>query len=323
MRRRQLLQLVSCLPGATLAAAADQTKYPNKPVRVIVPFAVGGNTDVIGRFFAQRLTDALGQTFFVENKTGSGVVVGTDLVAKSEPDGYTLLVGTSAHAVNASLFKTLPYDPVKDLKPVALVAQVPMVLSVHPSFAAKDAQEFVALLRRNPGKYSFGSSGNGGSLHMAAELLKFQEGVSAVHIPYRGAGPAMQDVLSGQVHFIIDPVSTSLPHIKSGRLRPLAVTTATRSALLPNVRTMKEQGFTRYETSTWNMFFVPAKTPDDIVGRLSAVLRQTVQDLQTAKRLTELGVEPVDSTPQSAAVYLEKERLQWASVIKAAGIQPD
>lgn len=321
MQRRHIVLLSLSLAASRSVFA--QAKYPDHPVKIVVPYAAGGNTDVIARIYAQKLSEALGQQFIVENKTGSGAVVGTDAVAKSLPDGYALLMGTSAHAVAPSLFPKLPYDAINDLKPISLVAEVPMVLSVHPSVAAKDAQEFVNLLRKNPGKLNFGSSGNGGSLHMAVELLKYQEHVSALHIPYRGAGPALNDAVAGQFEFIIDPISTSLPFIKAGRLRPLAVTTAQRSPLLPNVKTMQEQGFSKYETSTWNMIFVPSKTPDAVVQIIAEALSRINADPGTVKRLGEIGAQVVKSNPSQAAKYLEQERRQWASVIKAANIKAD
>lgn len=321
MRRRALVQFSLSLPALGIAHA--QERYPSRPIRIVVPYAVGGNTDVLGRIYAQKLSELLGQPVVVENRTGAGIVVGTDAVAKSAPDGYTLLIGTSAHTIAPSLYDKLPYDTARDLKPVSVFAEVPMVLSVHPRIPAHDARALVALLRKNPGKFNFGSSGNGGSLHMAVELLKHQQKVSALHIPYRGAGPALSDAVAGQFDFIIDPISTSLPFIKAGRLRALAVTTATRSPLLPDVATMKEQGFSDYETSTWNVLLVPAAVPNDIVQKLADAMTQINADPAVRKRLAEIGVNVVKSDPAHAARYLESERAKWAAVIKSAGIKPD
>lgn len=323
MNRRDLLRasLAASLLPTILSTSRAADKYPSRVCKVVVPFAVGGNTDLVGRFYAQKFSELFGQQFIVENRTGSGVVVGSDHVAKSAPDGTTLLIGTSAHAVNASLYAKLPYDPVRDLRPVALLAEVPMVLSVPPRVPARDANELVALMRQQPGQYSFASSGNGGSLHTAAALLLHQQKLSALHVPYRGAGPALTDAMAGQVDFIIDPVSSSAPFIKAGRLRPLGVTTRRRSPLLPEVPTLQEQGFTDYETSTWNILLVPARVPDDIVKTLADAVARINAQPETVKALRENGLEVIESSPAHAAAYLEQERAKWAAVVKAGGIK--
>lgn len=321
MQRRQFVLATTSAAFAPLGHASD--KYPNKIVRIIVPFAAGGNTDIVGRFYAQKLSETFGQQFIVENRTGSGIVVASDHVSKSPSDGYTLLIGTSAHAVAASLYPKLPFDVVRDFRAISMLAEVPMVLSVNPSVPAKDARELVALLRKNPDKYSFGSSGNGASLHTAVALLLYQERLSAIHVPYRGAGPALTDTIAGQVDFIIDPVSSSLPFIKAGRLRPLAVSTAKRTPLLPDIPTMKEQGFESYETSTWNNLMVSSKVPDDIVIALATAIDRINAAAETARVLGDSGLLVIRSGPEHATRYMAAESEKWAAVVKSGGIRID
>jgi len=324
MIRRTFASGLLCSACAALACAASaQDGFPDRPMRIIVPFAVGGNTDVLARLFSQKLGALLKTSITVENKTGSGSVLGTDAVAKAPADGYTLLLGTSSHAINAALYPKLPYDSRKDFAFISMIAQVPMVLSVHPRVPATNPKELIALLRANPGKYSFASSGNGGSLHMAVELLKFQEQFDALHIPYRGAGPALTDTVAGQVDFIIDPVTTSAPFVKSGKLRALAVTTAQRSPVLPDLPTMQEAGFPNYETSTWNLLMAPAGTPAPVIARLSAALHSIAQDADFTRRLVDMGAIPLHMTPAETRRHVERETGQWARVIQSAGIRPE
>lgn len=306
-----------------LPAARGQDAFPNRLVRLIVPFAPGGSTDLVARICAEKLSRVLEVPVIVENRTGAGTVVGTDYVAKSIPDGYTLLFGTSAHAINASLYPKLPYDPVRSLMAVSLVAEIPLVLGVNPNVPAQTAVEFVELLRKNPGKYSFASAGNGSALHMAGELLKYQEKLAINHIPYRGAGPALADVVSGQVDFIIDAVSTSAQFIKAGRLKALAVTSERRSAVLPAVPTMKEAGFVNYTTTIWNVVLLPTGTPPDVAARLAQAFATLGNDPELRQKLNALGAEPLFTGPSDAQHRLSHEIAEWRSVIKAAGIKPD
>ncbi|MHA7685722.1 tripartite tricarboxylate transporter substrate binding protein [Cupriavidus sp. PET2-C1] len=310
--------------GAFVSFSAHaQPTYPDHPIRMIVGFAAGGSTDLVARIVGNKVGAILGQSVVVENKAGAGGTIATDAVAKSKADGYTLLFGTSSYAINTSLYKTLPYDP-SAVVPVAVVAAVPMVLAVNPSVKANTARELVDDIKKNPGKYSYGSAGKGSALHMAVELLKYQEHLDIVHAPFRGASQAVQSVISGDLQFITDAVTTAAPIIKAGRLKPLAVTTGTRSSVLPNVPTMKEAGFPNYETSIWNMVMVPRGTPAPVIDKLSAVLLQTVQDPEVRERLAKIGVEPIlDSTPDKAGKYVQTETRRWAEVIKAGNIQPD
>ncbi|KJK26061.1 Bug family tripartite tricarboxylate transporter substrate binding protein [Cupriavidus sp. 2MCAB6] len=319
---KRLLVQVGIGALVTFGAQA-QPAYPDHPIRMVVGFAAGGSTDLVARIVGNKLGAILGQSVVVENKAGAGGTIATDAVAKSKADGYTLLFGTSSHAINASLYKTLPYEP-NAVVPVAVVAAVPMVLAVNPSVKANTARELVDDIKKNPGKYSYGSAGKGSALHMAVELLKYQEHLDIVHAPFRGASQAVQSVISGDLQFITDAVTTAGPMIKAGRLKPLAVTTGTRSSVLPNVPTMKEAGFPNYETSIWNMVMVPRGTPAPVVQKLSAALLQTVKDPEVRERLAKIGVEPIlDSTPDKAAKFVQAETQRWADVIKAGNIQPD
>ena len=310
--------------GAFVCVGAHaQPAYPDHPIRMVVGFAAGGSTDMVARIVANKVGMLLGQPIVVENRAGAGGSIATDAVAKSKADGYTLLFGTSSHAINASLYKTLPYDS-GAVVPVSIVAAVPMVLSVNPSVKASTAKELVDDIRKNPGKYSYGSAGKGSALHMAVELLKYQEHLDVVHAPYRGASQAIQSVMSGDLQFITDAVSTSAPMIKAGRLKALAVTTGTRSSVLPNVPTMKEAGFPGYETSIWNMVMVPRGTPAPVIEKLSVALQQAVKDPEVRERMEKIGVEPVvDSSPDKAARFVQAETRRWAEVIKAGNIQAD
>lgn len=324
MHRRTLCRVALLAASFCLCASGRaQSGFPEKPIRLIVPYAAGGNTDVLARMYGQKLGEVLKTAIIVENKTGSGAVIGTDAVAKASNDGYTLLFGTSAHTINATLYPKLPYDSRKDFTPITLVAEVPMVLSVHPKVPARTAQELVALLRANPGKYSYASSGIGGSLHMAVELLQYQEKLNALHVPYRGAAPALTDTAAGQVDFIIDPITTSAPFIKAGKLRALAVTTAARAPVLPDVPTMKQAGYPAYQTSTWNLVMAPAGTPAPIVAKLNDAFLALYQDPAFTRQLADIGVVPLHMTPAETAAYVERETAQWARVIASANLRPE
>ncbi|BDB24063.1 MFS transporter [Cupriavidus sp. TA19] len=311
--------------GALVVSGAPaDAAYPDHPVRMVVGFAAGGSTDVVARLVANKLGALLGQPIVVENKAGAGGTIATEAVAKSPADGYTLLFGTSSHAINATLYKKLPYDSVNDLVPVSVVAAVPMVLAVNPSVKANTAKELVEDIRKNPGKYSYGSAGKGSAVHMAVELLQYQEHLSLTHVPFRGASQAIQSVISGDVQFITDGVSTAAPMIQSGRLKALAVTTSTRSSVLPNVPTMKEAGYGNYETSLWNMVMVPRGTPAPVIHKISTALQATVKDPEVRQRMEKIGVQPItDSTPDKAAKFVQAETRRWAEVIKAANIELD
>jgi tripartite-type tricarboxylate transporter receptor subunit TctC len=322
LRRRSVIAaLLGSLATARLPIAIGQPGYPNRPIRLVVPYAPGGNTDLVARIYADKLSTILGTPVVVENRAGAGTVVGTEYVARSLADGYTILFGTSAYAINASLYPALPYDPEKSLDVISVVAEVPLVLSVNPKIPVNSSTEFVELLRKNPDKYTFASAGNGSAIHMAVELLKYQEKVVVTHVPYKGAGPALMAVVAGQVDFIIDAVSTSAPLVKSGRLKALAVTSEKRSTVLPDIPTMKEVGFQDYSTTIWNAILVPAGTPDLAIKRLAQAMTAAANNPEFQHNLNKLGVESLSTSPADAVHRMQHEITTWASVIKSAGIK--
>ncbi|HEY9345392.1 MAG TPA: tripartite tricarboxylate transporter substrate binding protein [Inquilinus sp.] len=308
IRRTVLLAgLAACfaLPGG-MASAADA--FPSRTVTLVVPFAAGGSTDLIARIIAEKMTEDLGQTVIVENKAGAGGNIGADAVAKADPDGYTILMGTIAtHALNPAVMKQMPYDPVKDFAPVSLLVLVPNVLEVNPELPVKSVQELIALLKSKPGEYSYASSGIGTPLHLSGELFKSLAGVDMIHVPYRGAGPALNDVVANQVPIMFDNLPSSTAFIKAGTLRPLAVTTKTRSASFPDLPTMEEAGVPGYETYTWNAIFAPAGTPQPVIDRLNAAAVKAVKDPATQPRLAELSATVVGSTPDELAKHVTAE----------------
>ena len=305
-----------------LAPAAAQD-FPTRPVTLVIPFAAGGSTDLVGRLIAERMTTELGQPVVVENKGGAGGNLGAAQVAKATPDGYTILMGTVAtHALNPALYKKMPYDPVTSFAPVSLLAIVPNVLVVHPDFPAKTTEELIALLKKDPGKYAYASSGNGTPLHLSGELFKSMAGVDMQHIPYQGAGPALIDVMSGQVPIMFDNLPSSSGHIKSGKLRALGVTTAKRAASFPNVPAIAE-AIPGYETYTWNAVFAPAGTPPEVVAKLNAAANKALTDPKVQSRLADFSATPVGSTPEELAEHVKKELAKWAPIVKASGAQLD
>lgn len=303
-----------------MAGPAAAQDYPTKPIKLVVPFAAGGSTDIVARITAQKMSESIGQQVIVENRTGAGGNVGANSVAKSPPDGYTILMATiSTHALNSALFEKMPYDPIKDFEPISLLAVVPNVLVVHPSVPAKTVGELIALLKKNPGTYDYASSGIGTPLHLSGELFKSMANVEMTHIPYRGSGPALNDVIAGQVKVMFDNLPSSIGHIKQGTLRGLAVTTRERSPAAPDLPTMAEAGLPGYETYTWNALFAPAKTPKPIVDRLAAESRKAVADPGVKTRLAELSAVAVGSDPATLGKHVEAELAKWAPIVKASG----
>src|SRR3989442_5891636 len=305
-------------------AWANAQAWPTKPIKWVVPFAPGGTTDILARTIGDKLAIALGQPVIIENKPGAGGGVGADYTAKALADGYTIMGGTiSTHAINASLYKSLPYDPVKDFAPITLVARVPNMLVVNPEVPAKNVAELIALMRANPAKYTFASSGNGTSQHLSGELFKTMAGVEMQHIPYKGSPPALQDVVGGQVTMTFDNITTAWPLAKGGKLRALAGTTAKRSSVAPEVPTLAESGLAGYEVGSWQGVFAPAGTPPEIVKRLNAEIVKIIRMPDVNEKLTALGAEPVGNTPEEFGALVRAEVGKWADVVKISGAKVD
>jgi tripartite-type tricarboxylate transporter receptor subunit TctC len=306
------------------AALAGAQAWPAKPIKYIVPFAPGGTTDILGRTIADKLAIALGQPVVVENKPGAGGGVGAEFTAKQPADGYTIMGGTiSTHAINASLYKSLGYDPIRDFVPITLIARVPNMLVVNPSLPANNVKELIALLKANPNKYSFASSGNGTSQHLSGELFKTMTGVEMQHIPYKGSPPALADVVGGNVAMTFDNITTAWPLAKGGKLRALAVTTAQRSSVAPDVPTLAEAGLPGYEVGSWQGVFAPAGTPPEIVRRLNAEIVKIINLPEVREKLVGLGAEPAPNTPEAFGAMVKSEVAKWADVVKKSGAKVD
>jgi tripartite-type tricarboxylate transporter receptor subunit TctC len=313
------------LIAVLLAAAgiADAQPFPSRPIRLVVGFAPGGSTDVTARIVAERLSIALGQQMLVDNRAGAGGNIGADIVAKSSPDGYTVLLATTGvMAFNDYLYTKLPYDAFRDLAPVTQIGSLPLILTVPASLPAKNIRELVALAKAQPGKYSFGSSGVGGATHVTAELFKALAAIDIVHVPYKGSGQMMADLVGGQVQIAFDQISSSIGFVKSGKLRALGITTAKRSDLLPELPTIAEAGVPGYEATSWNGFAVRAGTPRLVVDRLQQETRKAILTPIVKDRLFELGIEPVGSTPEAFAALAKAERAKWIPLFRKIGIPP-
>ena len=313
--------------GATLAivaAWASAQAYPVKPIRIVVPFPPGGATDILARDVAQKLTEAWGQQVIVDNRPGAGGNIGSELVAHSAPDGYTLEMGTvGTHAINASLYAKMPYDHVKDFAPVILVAGVPNVLVVNNAVPANSVAELIAYAKANPGKLNFASSGNGTSIHLSGELFKVMAGVQMTHIPYKGSAPAMQDLLGGQVQLMFDNLPPSLPQIKGGKLRALAVTSSTRAPALPDVPTIAESGLPGFEASSWFGILAPAGTPPAIIAKVNAEVNKWLGSPEGKEKLAAIGANAAGGSPEDFARHIQTETAKWAKVVKESGAKVD
>ncbi|CAN7563710.1 Bug family tripartite tricarboxylate transporter substrate binding protein [Rhizobium sp. LjRoot254] len=305
------------------ASASWAASFPERTIKMVVPFAAGGSTDLVARLVADKMSNLLDQQIIVENVGGAGGNIGATQVARAEPDGYTILMGTVAtHALNPLILKTKPYDPQKDFAPVSLLVIVPNVLVVNPQFPAKDINELIALLKKNPDKYVYASSGNGTPLHLSGELFKTMTGVTVEHVPYKGSGPALTDLLGNQVPMMFDNLPSSSGHIKSGSLRALGVTTKERVASFPDVPAIAET-VPGYETYSWNALFAPAGTPPEVISTLQQAAAKALQDPEVVERMGEFSATIVGSTPEQLSEHVKAELAKWAPIVKSSGIQLD
>jgi tripartite-type tricarboxylate transporter receptor subunit TctC len=303
-------------------ASSAQDSWPSKPITYVVPFPAGGTTDTLARLISQKLGPALGTTIVVENRAGAGGNIGSDFVAKAAPDGYTILGGTiSSHAINATLYPRLPYDPLKSFAPITLIGTNANVLVVAASSPHQSVKDLVATAKAKPGSLSFASAGNGTSQHLSGELFKSMAGIDIVHVPYKGSAPAIQDVMGGQVPFMFDTSVVAAPFIESGKLRALAVTSAKRAAVLPNVPTMAEAGVANYDVVSWQAIFAPAGTPSAIVHRLHTEIAKIIKSAELQERFAKLGLDPSGMTPDELAKFQTSEIAKWATVIKSGSIK--
>jgi tripartite-type tricarboxylate transporter receptor subunit TctC len=318
----EFAKYLAVLGSLFVAVAASAQQYPSKAVRLIVPFAPGGSTDIIGRTVAQKLNEAWGQQVLVDNRAGGSTVIGTDLVAKSAPDGYTLLVTPAPFTIVPSLATTkLPYDPAKDFEPIVLINTTPLVVVVNPSVPAKSIKELIALAKSKPGKLNYGSSGSGGSNHLAGELFNSMAGVKMVHIPYKGNAPALTDLVGGHVDLVYNGLTSAMPFIKSGRLRALAVTSLKRAGALPDLPTLDELGLKGFQAVAWNGLTAPARTPREVIAKINADVVKIVKSPELIERLKADGSDPVGSTSAEYAAFLRDEIAKWRKVIAAANIK--
>ena len=308
----------------TVALQAMAQSYPVKSVKTIVPFPAGGTTDILGRIVAQKLSERLGQQFIIDNRGGAGGNIGADIVAKSAPDGYTLLVGTvGTNAINAGLYAKMPYDTARDFVPIGLIAAVPNVLVVHPSLPARSVKELIELLKTKPGEINFASSGNGTSIHLSGELFKTMAGVSMNHIPYKGSAQALTDLIGGQVQLMFDNLPSSMPHIKAGKLRALAVTSLKRSPALPDLPTIAEAALPGYDASSWFALFAPTGTPKAIVVKLNSELNAILQLADVREKFAAQGAEATEFSPEQFAAFTQAELTKWARVVRESGAKVD
>ncbi len=312
------------MPAMTSVASSADTDYPTKPIRVIVPFAASGSTDILIRNVGQKMAEQLGQSLLIDNRGGAGGALGAELAAKSPPDGYTIMATTSGViAVNPSLYRKLAYDPTNDFTPISIIASLPNMLVVPPSMPVKSVRELIALARAKPGQLTYASGGNGTSNHLAGELLKYLVGVDITHVPYKGGGPAVLAVMTGEVTMLFATMPSAMSQVKGGRLKALAVTSRKRSSAIPELPTMIESGVKDFVVSIWIGAVAPRGTPLKFVERLNREIKKALQAPDVAARLHEGGYEPVGSTPEEMAADIKTESATWARVIKAAGIHAD
>jgi tripartite-type tricarboxylate transporter receptor subunit TctC len=307
---------------AALSATAYAQSYPSKPIRMVVPFAAGGPTDVYARSVGQELSRILGQPVIVDNKPGAGGNLGADFVAKSAPDGYNIVLGAvGAFAVNMTLYPKMPYDVLRDFAPVSLIAIVPMMLVVNPALPVKTPRDLVELAKARPGQLSYGSAGNGTSVHMSTEMFKALTGIDMVHVPYKGVAPAMTDLIGGQLQLMFSDATSAIPHAKSGKVRPVAVTK--RIEVMPEIPTFAELGYAGYDPTVWYGVFAPAGTPRDTVVKLNGAIAKALQAPEVRERLISQGANPVNNTPEEFTAFVRDEIARWGKVVKASGARVD
>jgi tripartite-type tricarboxylate transporter receptor subunit TctC len=305
------------------AEALGAEVYPQRAIRLIVPYPPGGAGDIVGRMLSSKLGEAMGQQIVVDNRPGGGQLIATQLAAKAAPDGYTLFLASTTHAINPGLLKQLPYDSIKDFAPITLVADSPLIFVAHPSLGAANIPELVALAKSRPGRINYGSSGPGTGGHLSVELLKWMTGIDLVHVPYKGAGPALTDLIGGQIQVMCTSPLPALPHVKSGRLMGLAMTGRTRSRAAPEIPTVAESGVPGYESTLWYAMLAPAATPQALIQRLQAETTRVIRLPEVTERLLAQGAEPIGNSPQELAKFLQTEIERWTKLIRQADIRPN
>ena len=315
---RAVVALLATIGLAGTACVAGAQNFPNRPIRMVVPFAPGGGSDISARVLADGLGEALGQTIVVDNRPGAGSILGCDIVAKANPDGYTTLLGNISMAFNTAIYKKLPYDAIKDFSPITLATDQPNILVAHPSLPAKTFKDFLALATSQPGKLTYGSAGMGSGTHLAMEMLLMSRKLDLVHVPYKGTGPALTALLGNQISVFFSTYASALPHVKGTRLRAFAVTSSKRTTTLPDIPTVAESGFPGYEYSTWYGFLAPAGTPRAIVEKLNKAAVSVLRSDKTRERYIAQGMEPIPSTSADYAAYLKSEIAKWTKVVRAA-----
>jgi len=317
---KTIAALTLCL--AALPAAGAGPRYPSKPIRVIVGFAPGGSADITARAVGQKLSESLGQSVIVDNRSGASGIIGCELAARAAADGYTLLEATmTTHGIGPNLYRKLPYDPIRSFDPVVLMVRIPLVMFAHASVAGKDLKDVVALLKANPGKYRYASAGNGSPPHLAAELFKLKAGVDLTHVPYKGTGAAVPDLVAGQVHFIFDGPPPFLAHVKSGRLRALAAANEKRLTQLPDTPTFAEQGYKNMEAGLWYGMLAPRGTPREVINRVNAAINEALRQPDVQQRFAASSIEIVGGSPKEFGAYVVAEIRRWGDVVRAAGIR--
>jgi tripartite-type tricarboxylate transporter receptor subunit TctC len=320
---RRYLSLAAALAGAFSVLPVVAQEWPTKPVRMVIPFPPGGSNDIVGRMIAMQLSERLGKQFVVDNRGGAGGTIGTEMVAKAPPDGYALLIISVAYAFNTSMYEKLPYDPVKSFTPVSMLGTGPNALAIHPSLPAKNVKEFVALAKARPGTLNYASAGIGSFQHLGSELLRIMAGINVVHVPFKGGGPAMIDVISGQSQFCTGSLIQLIPHYRSGKLRLLGTGGAKRTLAMPEIPTIAESGVKGYEANNWWGMLAPAGTPPDVIKRLNVELSGILKSTETQKRFESEGSEALQMGPEQFGKYIAAETAKWSRVVKEAGIKPE